>query len=66
MLSPETTDKVSFAELKRLAKDLLPAKSALRSLILSEPDEVPRAEALVKLTVYSRLLYSELYGTWGR
>lgn len=52
---------MSFVELKRLATELLPANSTLRRLILSEPDEVPRIEGLGKLTVYVKLLYSELY-----
>jgi hypothetical protein len=52
---------MSFVELKRLAKELLPARSVLRSLILSEPDEVPKMEGLGKLTVYVKLLYSETY-----
>ena len=53
-------DKISFAELKHLASRLLPKNSNLRTLILSEPDEVPKAEALVKLMVYSKLLRAEM------
>lgn len=54
-------EKMSFVELKRLARDLLPEKSVLRHLILSEADEAPKLEGLGKLTVYVKLLYSELY-----
>jgi len=46
-------------ELKRLAKTKLPASSALRQLILSEPDYVPAGEIVVKVKMYSRLLYRE-------
>jgi len=59
-LSQATTDKVSFVQLKHLAMELLPSTSVLRSLILSEPDEVSKAEGLGKLTVYVKLLYSEV------
>lgn len=54
------SDTVSFAELKTLASRLLPKNSNLRALILSEPDELPRHEALVKLMVYSKLLRVEM------
>jgi len=50
---------VSFVELKRMAVSLLPRNSILRSLILSEPDCLPRQEGLVKITVYAKLLYQE-------
>jgi hypothetical protein len=40
---------------------MLPTKSVLRSVILSEPDETPKLEGLGKLMVYVKLLYSELY-----
>jgi len=50
---------VSFVELKRLAVSLLPRSSTLRSLILSEPDYLPRQEGLIKITVYAKLLYQE-------
>ncbi|HVC26602.1 MAG TPA: hypothetical protein VND40_00435 [Nitrososphaerales archaeon] len=37
-----------------------PTSSILRSLILSEPDKMPRSQALSKMAAYARLLHSEL------
>jgi hypothetical protein len=51
---------VSLVQLKALVKDYLPISSVLRALILSEPDFLPRHEALVKLLVYVQLLGQEL------
>ena len=51
---------VSLAELKRIAKRLMPADSMLRKLILSEPDIIPREKAIVKIEMYSRMLCEEL------
>jgi hypothetical protein len=51
---------VSIAELKRLARESLPASSALRHLILSEPDLLPADEAPVKAKLFSRLLQHEV------
>jgi len=51
---------ISFVELKRLAISLLARNSTLRSLILSEPDYLPRQEGLVKVMVYSKILHQEL------
>ncbi len=55
----QTESAVSFTELKRLAQTMLKQGSVLRSLILSEPDYLPRTEALVKISVYVKLLYQE-------
>lgn len=51
---------ISLVELKALVKNYLPLTSVLRTLILSEPDSLPRREALVKLLVYVQLLGQEL------
>jgi hypothetical protein len=47
-------------DLKNLARAKLPSSSPLRDLILSEPDYVPEDEAMIKVRMYSRLLYREL------
>lgn len=57
--SDNTQGVVSLVELKMLARTKLPASSALRQLILSEPDYVPADEIVVKVKMYSRLLYRE-------
>ena len=51
---------VSMIDLKNLARAMLPPSSALRDLILSEPDTIPSEAAVVKAGMYSRLLYREL------
>ena len=53
-------ERVSFVELKALARKLLPQDSTLRMLILSEPDHLPREVGLAKLEIFSKLLYREL------
>jgi len=57
-----TEQAVSLVELKRLAQKLLPRTSILRSLILSEPDYLPRQVAVAKIEIFVRLLYQELSG----
>jgi hypothetical protein len=60
MQSPQDSKElVSVVELKDLARRLLPRGSALRDLILSEPDAVPRDEVIIKVRMYSRLLQRE-------
>jgi hypothetical protein len=54
------SQKVSILSLKRLAERTLNEGSQLRSLILSEPDELPREEYIVRAKVYARLLEQEL------
>ncbi len=49
-----------MVELKKLAGTKLPPSSALRDLILSEPDYLPEEEVMIKVRMYSRLLYREL------
>jgi len=49
-----------MVELKTLARSKLPSSSALRDLIISEPDSLPQEEAFIKAKMYSRLLYREL------
>jgi hypothetical protein len=51
---------IDLSKLKQLAQNMLPHKSALRLLILSEPDWLHRDVLLVKLDVFLRLLYHEL------
>jgi hypothetical protein len=53
-------ESVSLVELKRLAEKLLPRTSALRMLILSEPDFLQRNVALAKIEIFVKLLYYEL------
>jgi hypothetical protein len=53
---------VSFAELKGLARSVLPPSSALRDLILSEPDLLTDEVAAVWVKMYSMLLRLELCG----
>ena len=49
-----------MVELKKLAGTKLPPSSALRDLILSEPDYLPDGEVMIKVRMYSKLLYREL------
>jgi len=61
MQSPDRAQAlVSIVDLKNLARTTLPSSSALRDLILSEPDHVREDELLIKLRLYSKLLYREL------
>lgn len=53
-------ERPSLIELKRLARQLLPADSALRMLILSEPDKLHGNEGIAKLEIFLKLLYQEL------
>jgi hypothetical protein len=55
-----TTTSVSFTDLKYLAEKHLEASSILRSLIIAEPDYLPREVVLAKLVAYAMLLYDEL------
>ncbi len=47
---------VGIRELKAFVHDMLPAKSPLRDLILTEPDVLPSSEFLVKCSVWLKLL----------
>ena len=51
---------VSFAELKSIARKLLPKSSMVRRLILAESDFVPRESAVAKMEIFSRMLREEL------
>jgi len=53
-------EKLSLVELKAIAKNLLPARSVLRGLILSEPDCLPKREVMAKVEIFVKLLYQEL------
>ena len=59
----QETDLICLMEIKETARKLLPKDSLLRSLILSEPDFLPRQVGLAKVEVFARLLYQEL-GRW--
>lgn len=50
----------SMVKLKELAQKYLKQDSTLRNLIMSEPDYLPRDEAIVKVQIYSKLLEHEL------
>jgi hypothetical protein len=54
-----------LVDLKKLVTSVLPSRSVLRMLILSEPDTLTRENAFAKLEIYVRLLYSELKETNG-
>jgi len=56
----QSPDLVSFSEIKKLVVTLLPPTSILRKMILGEPDILMRTNAIAKLEIYVRLLYSEL------
>ena len=58
--SGQPQSQINIVELKKLARTKLPSSSALRALILSEPDYVPDSEVLIKVKMYSTLLYREL------
>ena len=58
--SDQVQNLVSIVDLKNLARTMLPTSSALRDLILSEPDYLPREEVMIKVRMYSKLLYREL------
>ncbi len=58
--SDQAQDAVSIVELKNLARSMLPSSSALRGIILSEPDCLPREEVAIKVRMYSKLLYREM------
>jgi hypothetical protein len=51
---------VSLAPVKQWATEYLAASSKLRSLILDDPEEMARTEALIKLETYNKLLMLEL------
>jgi hypothetical protein len=51
---------VSIVDLKNLARLKLPSSSALKDLILSEPDYLPHEEVRIKVRIFVRLLYREL------
>jgi hypothetical protein len=57
MQSPDDVQAlVSIVDLKNLARIRLPSSSALRDLILSQPDHLPDGEVWIKVRMYSRLL----------
>ena len=56
-------ERVSFVELKNLARPHLKPDSKLRYLILSEPDPVRRDQAKTMIAVYAKLLQKELRQT---
>jgi len=56
----ESEDLISLAKLKAQVRRLLPPKSIVRDLILSEKDLIPAHEARTKFEVYDKLLSMEL------
>ena len=50
--------ELDFRPLKAAARTRLPPGHPLRAILEQEPDAVPRAEGLVKLETYVRLLYT--------
>jgi len=57
---PLELEKLSLVELKAIAKNMLTVRSLLRGLILSEPDYLPKNEAMAKVEIFVKLLYQEL------
>jgi len=57
---PDPFETVSLVELKQTVKEVLPDDSPVRAAILAEPDTMPRAEAVVKAEVFTRLMREEL------
>jgi len=53
-------EMVSLVGVKQLAQQMLPSSSALRIILLSQPDILPRSEALSKMEICSQLLYQEV------
>lgn len=53
-------EAVSIEKLKQLALTKLKTTSALRNLILSEPDYLPKDEARIKVQMFVKMLYAEL------
>lgn len=56
----ENNKLVSLLRLKRVVSKFLPADSITRSMITSEPDELPLTDAISKFEVFDRLLVEEL------
>ena len=56
----EKNDLVSLLGLKDAVRKLLPADSIARSIITTEPDTLPLAEALSKFKVFDALILEEL------
>ena len=54
------TSSVSLVELKRLALQLLPTNSSLRTILLSVPNFVPKQEAYALMQIFITLLYKEV------
>lgn len=54
------TQMVSFAELKKMASELLPLSSITRKIIASEPNLFSKEQSVAKIEILSRLLYEEL------
>ena len=54
------SEKLRLKALKELVLKKLPTGSLVRGLILSEPDEIPRDEYVVKFKIWATLLNKEL------
>jgi hypothetical protein len=55
-----SAELVSFVALKLLATEMLDRHSMLRTIVLAEPDLLPREHALAKVQVFARIFYEEL------
>jgi hypothetical protein len=53
-------DKLKLRALKDFVMKKLPPTSTVRQLILTEPDEIPREEYVVKFRIWASLLNKEL------
>ena len=54
------SDKMRLKNLKDFVMKRLPSNSSLRTLILSEPDELPKEEIAIKVRIWFILLRKEL------
>lgn len=50
---------VDLRPVKKCAHELLPPEDPVRKAIAKEPDLLPRAEGLLKLATYARVLMAE-------
>jgi hypothetical protein len=60
----QDNELLDMRKLKALSEKLLPPRSLLRKIILSEPDYIPRPEGLVKLPLFAKMLDEELRSTY--
>jgi len=51
--------QLNIKALKTFAIEKLPKSSTLRDILLSEPDQIPQTEFLIKLDIWTRLFNLE-------